>query len=74
MAVGNSETVMQKHYLVETDELFNRVLDDGLGISLGIREGKLGENERNPGKEKALFPVVLGETGLSEYTPEDSNL
>ncbi|MCP4890824.1 MAG: hypothetical protein GY904_30030 [Planctomycetaceae bacterium] len=61
---------MQKHYLRETDQLFNRALDDGLAI----RQGKPGENERNPGKEKALFPVVLGETGLSEYTPEDSNL
>ncbi len=71
--LGNSETVMQKHYLRETDEIFNRALDDGLGIRLGIREGKLGESERNLGKEKALFPVVLGETELTEYTRRDSN-
>ncbi len=69
MAVGNSETVMQKHYLRETDQLFNRALDN----RQGIREGKLGENERNLGKEKALFPVVLGETELTEYTRRDSN-
>ena len=68
--MGNSEIVMQKHDLRETDDLFNRALDDGLGS----REGKLGENERNSGKEKALFPVVCGETGPAEYTPEDSNL
>ena len=61
---------MQKHYLRETDELFHRALDDGLGIRLG----KPGEIERNLGKEKALFPVVFGETGPAEYTPEDSNL
>ena len=65
---------MQKHDLRETDDLFNRALDDGLGVMLGVREGKLGENERNSGKEKALFPVVCGETGPAEYTPEDSNL
>ena len=71
--MGNSEIVMQKHALRETDDLFNRTLDDGLGIRLGSREGKLGENERNLGKEKALFPVVLGETELTEYTRRDSN-
>ncbi len=63
--MGNSEIVMQKHALRETDDLFNRTLDDGLGS----REGKLGENERNSGKEKALFPVVCGKQG-QQSTPQ----
>ncbi len=71
--LGNSEAVMQKHYLRETDAVFEKAVETGLGNMLGKNITTPSENKPKQAQEKAAFPMLLGETGPIEYTRRDSN-